>query len=114
MLKGTRRKANVSSRSFKNDDRVGADLDAATLVFPLTVRTRKPGDLYRPLGAPGRKKLKEILRAKGIPAGARDRLPVVLSQGEIVWVPGLPASEKHKISRTTTSVFSIRLGKAKA
>lgn len=114
MLKGTRRKANVSSRSFKNDDRVGADLDAATLVFPLTVRTRKPGDLYRPLGAPGRKKLKEILRAKGIPAGARDRLPVVLSQGEIVWVPGLPASEKHKISRSTTSVFSIRLGKAKA
>ncbi len=111
-LKGTRRKADASGRSFKNDDRAGADLDAAKLVFPLTVRTRRPGDLYRPLGAPGRKKLKEILRAKGIPAGARDRLPVVLSQAEIVWVPGLPASEKHKISRTTTSVFSIRLGKA--
>jgi tRNA(Ile)-lysidine synthase len=77
----------------------------------LTVRSRRPGDLYRPLGAPGRKKLKEILRARGVPSGARARLPVVLSQGEIVWVPGLPASEKHKISQATKSVFSIRLGK---
>ena len=110
-LEGTRRKANPSNQSFKNDDRAGADLDAAKLVFPLTVRSRKPGDLYRPLGAPGRKKLKEILRAKGVPAGVRARLPVVLSQGEIVWVPGLPASEKHKISKTTTRVFSIRVGK---
>ena len=110
-LKGARRKADASRRSFKNDDRAGADLDAAKLVFPLTVRNRKPGDLYRPLGAPGRKKLKEILRAKGVPAAGRDRLPVVLSRGEIVWVPGLPVGEKYKITAATTSVFSIRLVK---
>ncbi|HMA53416.1 MAG TPA: tRNA lysidine(34) synthetase TilS, partial [Acidobacteriota bacterium] len=112
-LKGARREASKSGRPLKNDDRAGVDLDAAKLVFPLTVRSRKPGDLYRPVGAPGRKKLKEILRAKGIPAGARARLPVVLSQGEIVWAPGLPASEKHKISPTTTEVFSIRLAKGR-
>jgi tRNA(Ile)-lysidine synthase len=110
-LEGRRWRADTPSRPLRADDRAGADLDAATLVFPLTVRSRRPGDLYRPLGAPGRKKLKEILRAKGIPAGARGRLPVVLSRGEIVWVPGLPASEKHKISPATTSIFSIRLGK---
>ncbi len=99
----------MPGQSLKNDDRARADVDADKLVFPLTVRSRKPGDLYRPLGAPGRKKLKEILRAKGIPAVARASLPVVLSQGEIVWVPGLPASEAHKISQATTSIFSIRL-----
>lgn len=110
-LKGTRRKADASRRSFKNDDQAAADLDAGTLVFPLTVRSRKPGDLYRPLGSPGRKKLKEILRAKGVPAGGRDRLPVVLSRGEIVWVPGLPVGEKYKVTRAATTVFSIRLKK---
>ena len=110
-LKGARRKADPSRRSFESDDRAGAHLDADTLVFPLTVRTRRPGDLYRPLGAPGRKKLKEILRAKGIPASGRDRLPVVLSRGEIVWVPGLPVSEKCRITEATTAVFSIRLRK---
>jgi len=108
-LAGGRHRAEASRRSFKSDDRAGAAFDAATLVFPLTVRSRRPGDLYRPLGAPGRKKLKEILRAKGIPAGGRDRLPVVLSQGEIVWVPGLPIAESCKISAATTSVFTIRL-----
>jgi tRNA(Ile)-lysidine synthase len=108
-LKGALRKADGPGRSRKRDDRAGADLDADKLVFPLTVRNRRPGDLYRPLGAPGRKKLKEILRAKGVPAADRDRLPVVLSREEIVWVPGLPVAERCKITDSTRSVFSIRL-----
>jgi len=108
-LKGNLRKAEGSRRSYRRDDRTGADLDADKLVFPLTVRNRRPGDLYRPLGAPGRKKLKEVLRAKGVPASGRERLPVVLSRSEIVWVPGLPVGERFKITDTTASVFSIRL-----
>jgi tRNA(Ile)-lysidine synthase len=108
-LKGSMRKAAPRRRPVRNDDRRRADLDAAKLSFPLTVRSRKPGDLYRPLGAPGRKKLKEILRARGIPSGGRDRLPVVLSRGEIVWVPGLPIGERYRITDATAAVFSIRV-----
>jgi tRNA(Ile)-lysidine synthase len=110
-FRGTRREAAAGRSSFKNDDRTGACLDAARLEFPLVIRNRRPGDLYRPLGAPGRKKLKEILRAKGVPVAGRDRLPVFLSRGEIVWAPGLPVGEKYKVTGTTTSVFSIRLNK---
>jgi tRNA(Ile)-lysidine synthase len=110
-LTGVRRKAGARRPPFKNDDRLGADLDASKLRFPLLVRNRKPGDLYRPLGAPGRKKLKEILRAKGVAAADRDSLPIVLSGGEIAWVPGLPVGERYKISGRTASVFSIRLKK---
>ncbi|MBE3126159.1 MAG: tRNA lysidine(34) synthetase TilS, partial [Acidobacteria bacterium] len=101
----------VSPWSFRNDDRTGVDLDAARIEFPLAVRNRRPGDLYRPLGAPGRKKLKEILRAKGVPVAGRDRLPVFLSRGEIVWAPGLPVAEKFKVTGTTETIFSIRLKK---
>lgn len=111
---GTRRKADRGRPSFKNDDRTGVDLDAAGLVFPLVIRSRRPGDLYRPLGAPGRKKLKEILRAKGVPVAGRDRLPVFLSRGEIVWAPGLSVAEKHKVTGTTNTVFSIRLMKGRS
>jgi tRNA(Ile)-lysidine synthase len=89
------------------DDRRTAALDASKLAFPLIVRSRRPGDLYRPLGAPGRKKLKEILRAKGVATGARDRLPVFLSGGEIVWAPGLPVAEKFKVTPKTRRVFVI-------
>ena len=48
-----------------------------SLEFPLIVRSRLPGDKYRPLGAPGSKKLKEILRAKKVPRAERDTLPGV-------------------------------------
>jgi len=113
-LKGAVRLANARRRSYKCDDKTCANLDAAALVFPLTVRSRRPGDLYRPLGAPGRKKLKEILRAKGIPAAGRDRLPVILSRGEIVWVPGLPVAERCRVTERTRSILSIRIGKAPA
>jgi len=44
-----------------------------------------------------------------VPVAGRDRLPVFLSGGEIVWVPGLPIGEKYKVTGRTTSVFSIRL-----
>ncbi len=108
-LKGTLRKAGGSLRSLKADDRAGAHLDADQLVFPLTVRNRRPGDLYRPIGAPGRKKLKEILRAKRVPVAGRDRLPVIVSGNEIVWVPGLPVGERFKVTDDTSSVFLIRL-----
>jgi tRNA(Ile)-lysidine synthase len=108
-FRGSRGKAAGPAASLKRDDRTGADLDAAALEFPLVVRSRKPGDLYRPIGAPGRQKLKEILRAKGVPASARDRLPVFLSGGEIVWAPGLPVGDGYKITKATKSVFSIRV-----
>ncbi|MGZ7046240.1 MAG: tRNA lysidine(34) synthetase TilS [Candidatus Aminicenantales bacterium] len=93
--------------SPRGDDRRRVVLDQAKVVFPLVVRGRRPGDLYRPVGAPGRKKLKEILRAKGVARGDRDRLPVFLSGGEILWVQGLPAAEKFKVEAATKRLFSI-------
>jgi tRNA(Ile)-lysidine synthase len=112
-FRGMRRNAAAWRPSSAKDDRAGADFDLDRLEFPLVIRNRRAGDIYRPLGAPGRKKLKEILRAKRIPAADRDRLPVVLSQGEIIWAPGLPIGERYKITGTTGSVFSIRLKRMK-
>jgi tRNA(Ile)-lysidine synthase len=95
-------------KEFDFDDRKVAFLDKAKLRFPLIVRNRRKGDRYRPLGAPGKKKLKEIMRAKGIPARERERRPVFLSAGEIVWVLGLPVSEEFKIDEKTEEVFVIK------
>jgi len=85
-------------------------VDAAKVHFPLLVRRRREGDLYRPLGAPGRKKLKEIMRAKGIPLGERDRRPLFLSRGKIVWVLGLPVAEDFKISPATREILWLESG----
>lgn len=89
------------------DDNRRAFLDAAKLKFPLLVRSRKEGDKYQPLGAPGQKKLKEIMRAKGIPVSERERQPVFLSKKKIIWVLRLPVSEWFKVSEKTKDIFVI-------
>jgi tRNA(Ile)-lysidine synthase len=98
---------NQDFSSLRINNNVEAYLDMGKLQFPLYVRNRKEGDKYQPLGSPGRKKLKEILRAKNIPLQERDRHPVFLSGDEIVWVLGLPISEKHKITPKTRAVFVV-------
>jgi tRNA(Ile)-lysidine synthase len=94
---------------FAFDDNRRAYLDFAKLGFPLLVRNRKPGDCYRPFGAPGRKKLKEIMRAKGIPEAARASRPVFVSGGKIIWVPGCPVAEAFMVKKSTKDVFLIEI-----
>ena len=53
-----------------------------------TVRSRRSGDRLRPLGAPGERKLKQVLIDRGVPAAARDRLPLLEIAGELAWIPG--------------------------
>jgi tRNA(Ile)-lysidine synthase len=96
-----------NAREF--DDASRAFLDAVTLSYPLTVRSRAAGDRYRPLGSPGRRKLNEVLRSRGVEASARDVQTLICSEGEIAWVPGLPVAERFKVTPETRSVIRIEV-----
>jgi len=96
-----------AGRTLVFNDNRRVFLDLGKLHFPLEVRPRRAGDRYRPLGSPGTKKLKEALRSKGIALSDRDRLPVILSEGKIAWVPGLPAAEDFKIDRKTKNILLV-------
>jgi tRNA(Ile)-lysidine synthase len=96
------------SLSLDFDDQTSAFLDLGKLKFPLLVRNRSEGDRYQPLGAPGQKKLKEILRAKGIPLSERERRPVFLSGDKIIWILGLPVSEKFRVEKGASDIFAIK------
>jgi tRNA(Ile)-lysidine synthase len=96
------------------DDSRRCYLDAGCLEFPLAVRGRREGDRYRPLGAPGRKKLKEIFRQKSVPRSERGRRAVFLSGGDIVWVEGLPVAEAFKVTPRTGRIFLIERGRSGA
>jgi len=104
------RKRIKRGKSLPNDfdDQTRAFLDLGKLKFPILVRNRKEGDRYQPLGAPGQKKLKEIMRAKGIPLSERERRPVFLSGDEIIWILGLPVSDKFKVEEGTRDIFAIK------
>ncbi len=63
-----------------------------------TVRTRQAGDRFQPLGMAQAKKLKDFLIDRKIAAGVRDRLPLLLWNGEIVWIAGVEVSEAFKVT----------------
>jgi len=62
-----------------------------------TVRSRRPGDRLRPLGAPGRRKLKALLIDRGVPAEIRDRIPLLELAGRIAWIPGVAIAHEMAI-----------------
>ncbi len=64
----------------------------------LEVRAWQPGDRFKPIGAPGTKKLKDWFIDRHIPQQERKHLPVVcIESGEIIWVPGFAPAERFKI-----------------
>ncbi|HET7433771.1 MAG TPA: tRNA lysidine(34) synthetase TilS [Thermoanaerobaculia bacterium] len=67
--------------------------------FPtFIIRNRRPGDRFHPLGMPQSKKLKDFLIDRKIAARIRDTLPLLLWNGEIVWVAGVEVSEGFKVT----------------
>ena len=73
-------------------------ISAAGLEQPLTVRSRRPGDRFHPLGAPGAAKLKDFLINSKVPQHERDRVPLVITpQEEIVWVVGKRIGEAFRL-----------------
>jgi tRNA(Ile)-lysidine synthase len=72
------------------------------------VRPWQPGDRFCPLGAPGRKKLKDWFIDRHIPGRERKRLPLVIHPGgEVVWVPGFPPAESCKIKPSSKQALRL-------
>lgn len=85
-----------------------AFIDEKQVVPPLTIGSWHDGSRYRPLGAPGTKKLQDCFTDAKIPAAERRRLPVVCDHnGNILWVPGLPPAEHAKITAQTESALRL-------
>jgi tRNA(Ile)-lysidine synthetase-like protein len=72
-----------------------------------TIRTRREGDRFQPLGLPFEKKLKDFLIDRKIPAGLRDSIPLVIWQDEIVWVAGVEVSERFKVRPGPGEVYEV-------
>ena len=76
----------------------------------LLVRSWKPGDAYRPHGAPGRRKLQDLFTDARIPRSGRSALPVVECGGEIVWVSGFRVAHDWVVeSQTAPSIHLLYL-----
>ena len=83
--------------------------DADAVRFPLTVRTRRPGDRIWPLGGRGSRKVQDALVDAKVPRAQRDALPLVVQGEEVIWIPGVLRGATAPIDGTTTRV--LRMGR---
>jgi tRNA(Ile)-lysidine synthase len=75
---------------------------------PLFVRQWRSGDKYRPLGAPGRRKLQDLFTDAKLGAEQKNTLPVILdSEGEILWVPGFPPAERARVGPADNTALRL-------
>ncbi|MNI15189.1 tRNA(Ile)-lysidine synthase [compost metagenome] len=113
-LRFTRLDANpglLKSEDRSNDEAV---FDADGLYFPLTVRSRLPGDIMKVMGLNGSKKVKDIFIDEKIPPSLRAAIPIVTdANGQIIWIPGVRRSAIATVSPHTSSVVVMALQKGR-
>lgn len=73
----------------------------------LRMRNRREGDRFHPAGSQSPKKLKDYLIDRKIPRELRDRLPLLICDGEIVWIGGGHLARPFVPSAGSTRIYTI-------
>ena len=79
----------------------------------VTVRSCWPGDRICPLGAPGSRRLKEVLIDHWLPRCDRDWLPLLClgpDGGTVAWVLGVTVDERFQLTHGDAVVWVAKAG----
>jgi tRNA(Ile)-lysidine synthase len=99
------RKKNID---LKHDNNNIAFVDAALLLYPLTVRHWEDGDSFIPLGMTQRKKVSDFLIDNKVPLYTKKQTFVMIDRNDtIVWVLGMRIADSVKVSDKTKSIIKI-------
>ncbi len=86
-----------------------AYLDADAARGPLSVRTWRPGDRFRPLGLAAEKKLQDYFSDAKVPRPLRSRLPLVFGRDHLLWVAGQRIDDRARITPDTRRILVLQL-----
>ncbi len=77
---------------------------------PLTIRNRRPGDRFRPLGLDGEKKLQDFFVDRKVARRLRDGVPLIVDDDDrIVWVAGHGIDEAFRVTDASQAVVILKL-----
>jgi tRNA(Ile)-lysidine synthase len=88
-------------------------LDAEKTGTSLAIRPRMRGDFFYPIGFGKKKKIQDFFVDQKIPRDERDRVPLVLSGDDIIWVVGYRGDERFKVTENTKSIVLLEVKKAR-
>ena len=89
-------------------DSAVATLDAATIRFPLTLRTVEAGDSFQPFGMEGHKLVSDYLTdyKQNLLAKRRQRV-LVDATGAILWLVGLRTDHRYRVTPSTRMILRV-------
>lgn len=82
-------------------------VDADRLGNSLVLRNWSEGDWFFPLGMKGRKKLSDFFVDAKIPIYEKQSIPVLESDGAIVWVCGKRIDDRFKVNKATKHILKL-------
>ncbi len=106
----------IESRESLHESGFGTTLgifDADQLTFPLKVRPRKNGDFFYPFGFGKRKKLQDFFVDEKVPRDERDRIPLLMSGDDIVWIVGYRGDDRFQVTDKTKRVLRLEVKRIK-
>lgn len=83
--------------------------DRDKLTFPLSVRFRKNGDKFKPIGLGHSKKIKDFFIDMKVDKEKREKIPLILSENDIIWVTSFRSSEDYKVDPSTKNIIKIEV-----
>ncbi len=75
----------------------------------LSIRNRRPGDRFRPLGMKGSKKIKDYFIDEKISREKRNQLPLLVDEEEIIWVINHRISDAYKIDSKSKKILLVEI-----
>jgi tRNA(Ile)-lysidine synthase len=85
--------------------------DLERIELPLTVRFRRAGDRFIPLGMTSQKRLGKFLTDQRVPRRLREKVLVVADVEKIVWICPLRISEQARITNGTRKILHLQITK---
>lgn len=107
-------KLSFSIEGYVKDEKIEkspavATVDFEKLVYPLTLRPWQPGDRFIPFGMNGFKKVSDFLVDSKVPLADKEKVYVLTSGNEIVWVIGHRIDNRYRVDKGTSKVLRIVL-----
>jgi tRNA(Ile)-lysidine synthase len=99
--------------SFKKVSELGVSsekvifVDFDLLKFPLILRKWKEGDTFFPFGMDGKKKISKYFKDEKLSLLAKQKTWLLCSENKIVWVVGLRADNRFRVTNKTKRILKI-------
>jgi len=94
---------------LNNTGQKSAFFDMEKLAFPLMLRNFQAGDRFFPLGMTGSQKVKNLFINTRVARDKRKSCPILLNNGQIVWVVGHRMDDRYKLDPATRHVLKAEL-----